>query len=503
MRGTTLAKNRIPQMTCVTALEQARMHLNNGEPAKAIAPAMQALWDAEHAHAPHAECDARAIFARALGQSGDHLSAMVQFQRAFITAKELRDVRLQSVILDGLGHSFLALEGYADALRAFRGAIAASDVVGNRELKAITCAELIRTLCRTGEAEGTAGRRTAANRYFRRALEVSNRYQHEIDAAGTPQAARVFFRVNRAYALIQNRQFDEAQEILVVAARSAIVRQRGRHWAATSALRAHLALMQGQWADAAQMLHLLTDELERAGQKDILLRVRTSYVMALEKLQKFPEALAEQRKQIAQLRALGRDILANRDRIARLQSELERQRTQAQQLQRVASHWEARAHVDALTGLNSRRKLEELFAQPQANRDRARTVLMIDLDHFKGINDRYGHAVGDRVLLAAATVLKNCIKSLGLETTVAAYRYGGEEFAVIGGRLSNRQGIEVAEISRLKIKQYRWQRIAKGLSVTASVGLAQGALTMPRALQLADAALYKAKRSGRDQVVVA
>jgi diguanylate cyclase (GGDEF)-like protein len=500
MRSPSSSRARAAQ---TSPLEVARRFLDDGQPIKAIAPAMHALWDAERSGAQDKECHARALFARALGHSGDHLSAMVQFQRAFVLSKALSDLPAQRYILDGLGNTYLALGGYAEAQRAHRGAIAVADRISDRRGKAIACAELIRTLCRNGEDLLAEGKRAAATRFFRRALTLADHYLPEVDCAGTPAAVRVFYRVNRAYALTVNRRYEESDKLLIAAARSATFREHGRYWAVTTSIRAHLTLERGEFESATQQLIALTPELIRMGHNDVLLKARSMLVAALEGQQRLPEALAVQRLLLTQLRALGRDVLLNRSRIEQLHAEIEQQRARAQQMTQAANQWEQKAHIDALTGLHSRRKLEDELITARAKRNTKRIVLMIDLDYFKAINDRHGHQAGDKVLIATARVLEQCLKSLGFTDKLALYRYGGEEFAAIGEQLSGQQGLAVAEKLRANLKRYPWRGIAKGLTVTASVGIYQGSNPLAHALLVADAALYRAKQSGRDRATLA
>lgn len=482
-------------------LAQAREHIARGEPTLAVKPAFEALWTAENDSNAPAECDARATYARALSQSGDHLSAMVQYQRAYITAKALKDVPLQSTTLEGLGHCFLALEGYGDAQRSFRGAIAAAELTGDMVCKATACAEMIRVLCRYSQHLRESGNRTAALRNSKRALKLADQYSADVDVAGTPLALRLFFRINRAYALIQNHQFVEGNAILRAVLNSRSILHGSRSWAASMALCAYSEFEQGHYEENAKQLAALAAELERSGHRDVLLVVRGFLVQSLEHIGRFPEALAEQRQQIQLLRALGRDVLANRSRIAHLQAEIEQQRQRARRFRSDAQHWQTEAHIDALTGLHARRKLEDAIHHADAVRVKGRTALMVDLDFFKGINDQFGHAIGDEVLARAAQQLQRAIRELGLTKTVAAYRYGGEEFALVGARLTDVRGNALATRSCELIKCHAWNEIAPGLSVTASIGLAQGPDTLAHALQVADAALYRAKREGRDRVV--
>jgi diguanylate cyclase (GGDEF)-like protein len=164
---------------------------------------------------------------------------------------------------------------------------------------------------------------------------------------------------------------------------------------------------------------------------------------------------------------------------------------------------EIRANIDALTGLPNRRYLEELLATvgPRRRSGDRLGALMIDLDHFKSLNDRYGHATGDRVLRAVAEQISAAVRADDTPT-----RYGGEEFAVVLRRADPQQAVEVAERIREQISLMSVAELAMGERVTVSIGVAvaNSHVTGPTALLAhADEALYRAKREGRNRVVLA
>jgi len=162
------------------------------------------------------------------------------------------------------------------------------------------------------------------------------------------------------------------------------------------------------------------------------------------------------------------------------------------------------ARRDGLTGcFNKRYLLEHLdvefsFAKRHG---RSMSLAMLDLDHFKQVNDTYGHLAGDAVLKAVVDIISNSIRTEDVLT-----RYGGEEFVVVMRETPLNQAATVAERLRTKME---WAAISfdgTRIPVTVSIGLATGPtakVESPEALlQRADQALYKAKNGGRNQVVV-
>ncbi len=161
------------------------------------------------------------------------------------------------------------------------------------------------------------------------------------------------------------------------------------------------------------------------------------------------------------------------------------------------------AQTDFLTGLNNRRAFFE-----QANKlvklakryGHKYTIIMIDLDRFKLINDNYGHAMGDKVIIKLARTINDIIRS-----TDIAGRIGGEEFAIILPETESSEAKELAERLRCKVDSIILTNGKGTLAFTASLGLAESApndSSFNDTLSRADIALYKAKEQGRNCVVI-
>jgi diguanylate cyclase (GGDEF)-like protein/PAS domain S-box-containing protein len=158
---------------------------------------------------------------------------------------------------------------------------------------------------------------------------------------------------------------------------------------------------------------------------------------------------------------------------------------------------------DALTSLYNRRYLEDVLERETRRAVRAEhslSVIMLDLDHFKGFNDTYGHEMGDTVLRETAALL---VKSVRAEDIVC--RYGGEEFVIILPMADF--NIAYARAERIREKVHELRLLYQGepvvsVSISAGVaGLPEHGLVPKDLLQAADAALYRAKAEGRDRVV--
>ena len=179
-------------------------------------------------------------------------------------------------------------------------------------------------------------------------------------------------------------------------------------------------------------------------------------------------------------------------------------REQQDEVKRVQSQLEHEATTDSLTGFYNRRYLYNIFPKlwSEALRSsKSLTLIIADIDYFKMVNDRFGHPVGDRVLLHFAKVLKdNC------RVSDFIYRLGGEEFLVLTSGDSE-GGMHVAEKIRIALECDSYSDGEHNIPVTASFGVAQadtadGVDGLSRMLQRADKALYMAKTNGRNRVVV-
>lgn len=172
----------------------------------------------------------------------------------------------------------------------------------------------------------------------------------------------------------------------------------------------------------------------------------------------------------------------------------------AEQLKVQAQMFARQAHEDALTGVANRRAFDQQLsvAFQQARQDgRPLCLALLDLDHFKRVNDRWSHQVGDLVLVKVAALLKTLLRD---SDWVA--RWGGEEFAIVFTDTSLQEAIEICQRLRLAISRLDFAPEAPQLQVTASIGLAMQnqSDSYDRMLSLADQQLYLAKDLGRDRV---
>lgn len=191
------------------------------------------------------------------------------------------------------------------------------------------------------------------------------------------------------------------------------------------------------------------------------------------------------------------DLLTVKNRqLAEAHAELERR---AHELETLHAQLREQAERDPLTGLHNRRYLaRELERLTQERMAAPISLAVLDVDHFKTINDRFGHAAGDEVLIRIARLLCDHLRE-----SDSIIRSGGEEFIIVMPGTDANAATACCERIRQAVNAEVWSRVADGVNATASLGVATTDDTqdLEAVIRLADQRLYQAKRDGRDRVV--
>jgi diguanylate cyclase (GGDEF)-like protein len=169
------------------------------------------------------------------------------------------------------------------------------------------------------------------------------------------------------------------------------------------------------------------------------------------------------------------------------------------QLEGLQEQLRDQADRDWLTGLHNRRYLaRELGRLALERRAGPLSVAVLDIDHFKSVNDRFGHGIGDQVLIRVARLLCDVLRSS--DTIV---RSGGEEFLVLMPHTDAHAAVACCERIRQTVREAEWENVAEGLVVTTSIGVSstEDPSDLQGLVRLADHRLYDAKHGGRDRVV--
>ncbi len=216
-------------------------------------------------------------------------------------------------------------------------------------------------------------------------------------------------------------------------------------------------------------------------------------------LQQHVEAVIEKAGGMkAAVQELQQQVMQGRGEIERLRVDLQRARDEAL--------------LDPLTGILNRKgfdhRLQALLGQPAG--EVAHGLVMLDIDHFKQVNDQYGHLTGDRVLQAIGEILRHTLSGCAVpgHAEYEAARYGGEEFAILLPRTPLADCLRIAEDVRLrtramKVRRRDTQEVVLTVSVSAGVATALPGDDAPALIARADAALYASKNAGRDRVTCA
>jgi len=159
-------------------------------------------------------------------------------------------------------------------------------------------------------------------------------------------------------------------------------------------------------------------------------------------------------------------------------------------------HFQGEASTDPLTKALNRRSLMEKLSRLRGT-DTAFGLIMFDIDHFKSVNDTYGHDVGDDVLREIAQLVRDQVR----DGDVLA-RWGGEEFIVLSPGTGEKRAIKVAERLRLAVKHFAFTGVPRRITSSFGVVMHTPGETGDELVKRADLALYKAKETGRDKVVI-
>ncbi len=244
---------------------------------------------------------------------------------------------------------------------------------------------------------------------------------------------------------------------------------------------------------------------------DVISKLAVSTSLAQENVNQFDQVLLHSEKALVDSNTSLESIVAHLIASTKsMHSSMDQMRQQIQESRQEISSLQDRlerateeALTDPLTGLTNRKGLSKAVEKAVLSADELNSypcLLMMDIDHFKKINDTFGHLLGDRVIKVVAETLKNQIK--GKDT---AARYGGEEYCVLLPETELADAVKVAENIRLAIEKTRIKRSSDNFEIcrmTISIGVAryQPLESITALFERADNALYQSKNEGRNRV---
>ncbi len=228
------------------------------------------------------------------------------------------------------------------------------------------------------------------------------------------------------------------------------------------------------------------------------------YAQLIRQARDLPELSDTVRQLLDDTRVMTADMVRARDDMVESRKRLKDQEQRVQTLERELERVSALVKTDPLTDTLNRRGFEEAYGVEIARADRsgqsALTVALLDVDNFKQLNDRLGHEAGDQALKHLAAVLKDTLRP-----TDAVGRYGGEEFALLLPGVSPDQAAQVMVRVQRELTKRIFLHENQKVLITFSAGVALVDLNqgLSEALKRCDAAMYEAKRSGKNRVLVA
>ena len=425
-------------------------------------------------------------------QLSDYGRALEMYEAALKGFRDTNDLRWQARVISNIGNVEIQLGNFGAALELFEQAL-----------------ELRRGI---GDNEGAGfDLNNAAFGHVQRALQLRNAGDHESCQIEAQDALRL---LERALGIAREHGYKRLEAFVVQTMGEAyqamarpevaleladeflgIARASNDRWIEAYGLACigELRHQIGHHEEALERLSGALSAFESLGARDQIARV-------LRVLSQTHESLGELSQALACLRRAGgiEQHLRNEETESRARALSTRRRLD--QLKLESERYRKLALEDSLTGLANRRQLDERLATliREAKRTGAVvTVALADVDHFKGINDRFSHAVGDEVLRCVGEILRGFCRLGDI-----AGRYGGEEFVLVFRALDLHAAAEICERVRRAVEAWDWQSIHPHLRVTLSIGLAtSGSFEEPQALlDTADHWLYEAKHHGRNQV---
>lgn len=399
-------------------------------------------------------------------EQGELNRAQELFQKGLEICVRVGSQQREAVVRNNLGLTQYRLEAYQSSLEYSQQALELAQKLRDRRIEASALGNLALTYFALGQYD-------TALELNKRALELERGlHNRHSEADLLVQIGRIWLE-KRSYAMAQST-LEEALQVAQTC---------GNRKAHTEV---HLYLSEvwqhkGQFALALQQ-HRLYHELTTATLKEQLERKTLALLIS------FQAEQALQQAEIVRLRNV--ELVAANEALE--QANLEKSQLLAQLEQMV--------HTDPLTQIYNRRYLEQqlrnLFEQSRTEQWPL-SVALIDLDHFKAINDTYSHQAGDEVLKTTAALFRETLPEVELIA-----RYGGEEFAIAFPKTTAVEAATACERLRQRIEAHDWSFIHSDLMVTVSIGVSDAPSTSnhEKLLMVADQYLYDAKKRRRNQV---
>jgi diguanylate cyclase (GGDEF)-like protein len=492
--------------------------------------------------APRPDCDPRsrwraeALLATRAAAQGVVVAQRRHWEAAAAIAHDAQDAYLEAWALALLASSHAVANEFDQATRALGQAARIAKASGNPELQARVKLSESRVQSRRGELAAAARTADEGLRLARQAgaqrLEAVFRINRSHDDLQAGRPRRALFEIERALPVVRRFQEARAERTLLhnaALAKLALKQVNAAKRDFEQVLKLWESIGEGRQADALREFgDALADAGDTAGAVELYHRERklAAEIMArnrdsaLRELQARYDREAQQRniELLERDNALKTAQLQNRSLLQRVWTLVAatlavaavfaallylRVRETQRQLERSQARLRVQSERDALTGLANRRHLQDVMRAGDGHQGFEGALLLVDIDHFKHVNDSCGHAAGDEVLVEVARRLAAAVRQEDL-----VVRWGGEEFLVYAPRLETDALQALAERLLHSVSDTPVAAAGRALRVTVSIGHAHFPLAperprlgWERALNLVDMALYTAKSLGRNRAV--
>ena len=421
--------------------------------------------------------------------SGDGVTAAELLQEVLPEIRKRGDLAVLARALNELANAHAIQEDPGRALQLYREAADTFRSAGDNLWMAFVLQNAAYVHCGLGDRALAAGNREEAEVSYGRALaltreaaELPNPEDNVIRAYAEGMAGRALIGLGQPLAAL-----DHLRTAVLTARTAGDRRAEGAHLIETARALDAAGRTQDGLRAALRAVHLL----EEVGDRRTLAQALEVASTLSEQVGDLAAALAAQRR----FHALSQELDGER---AKARMELNALRLDVQQARAEAERRRTEALMDPVTGLPNRRDFDAQFGQLVARTTGSIALALMDLDHFKRVNDRFSHLVGDDVLRVCARLLRESSRDHDLVA-----RFGGEEFAIVLPGAEPQIALVVCERMRRAIAEYPWDTIHEGLEVTASLGCVVGlpGTTTQELLTEADRQLYAAKAAGRNKVM--
>lgn len=494
--------------------QAALLALRHGDRIESARLAWSALAMADVLDQPHLQAHAHLAVTRASLAVGDVDDALAQLEQGWAHVKSGPDLPLRFWYQTNFGIAYSDLDHHDEAIEWFRQAAATAHELGAAPLIGLSAANLSAPWVDIAGRAYAAGDRDAAMQAWQAGFDAASVALPLVQQLNV-RAWTTTAVMNRSAALGGLGRGDEALAGLAQACE--LAQQAGNLDAQAKVHfnRAQILHRAGAMPAALAELKLAIEVGEAGHSLTTLITIYEFASVVAEQSGDHVQALAHSRRhhvlyvEAATDRAILRSkLLAVRMATDRAQAEAEAERSSRISLSKryralevTAESLHHEATHDVLTGLYNRRELNrhlDIAHAEATSHNRRLYVAMLDIDHFKSINDRYSHVVGDRVLKQIGTLLNITSRDRDF-----AARFGGEEFIVVMGDITPQQAAMVAERLRQAIQDFDWKGVAAALQVTASLGVCDIAMSPNPVSGIAEAdkLLYAAKAQGRNRVV--